>query len=266
MAIRLSRKAPSPPPPAGAACGLHDLRHRSHQRLHLRSVADQYAHVGKVLSGPSSRPVSRCKCTSSAATRRACNWWRLRRPSDSEWPLSRLRQRHGPDRLKRNCELPGRVQRSAWKRRLRYPGRRLPYLRRIPIHGNARLRLDHHASDGNAQHRRRQQPVRPDLARGFPLADRARAEFIRQSSSQRASRLDARRRSHAEYSVVSTSDSNGLVSANATLGSTAGPAQVQLRTADGAAQTVFNLSATSSAPTTTPRPRPTCLDPHHRRQ
>src|SRR6202040_4267752 len=45
-------------------------------------------------------------------------------------------------------------------------------------------------------------------------------------------------------SVVSTSDSNGMVSAVATLGSAVGPAQVQLRSADGAIQVVFNLTVT----------------------
>jgi protocatechuate 3,4-dioxygenase beta subunit len=44
--------------------------------------------------------------------------------------------------------------------------------------------------------------------------------------------------------VVSTSDANGMVSAIATLGSTVGPAQVQLRTADGAIQVAFNLTVT----------------------
>jgi adhesin/invasin len=45
-------------------------------------------------------------------------------------------------------------------------------------------------------------------------------------------------------SVVSTSDANGMVSAIATLGSAIGPAQVQLSTAGGAAQVVFNLTVT----------------------
>jgi adhesin/invasin len=49
-------------------------------------------------------------------------------------------------------------------------------------------------------------------------------------------------------SVVSTSDANGIVSAIATLGSAVGPAQVQLRTANGAAQAVFNLTVTQSQP------------------
>ncbi len=48
--------------------------------------------------------------------------------------------------------------------------------------------------------------------------------------------------------VVSTSDANGMVSAIATLGSAIGPAQVQLRTANGAVQVVFNLTVTQSQP------------------
>ena len=48
--------------------------------------------------------------------------------------------------------------------------------------------------------------------------------------------------------VVSTSDANGLVSAIATLGSTAGPAQVQLRTSTGAVQTTFNLTVNQPQP------------------
>jgi uncharacterized protein (TIGR03437 family) len=44
--------------------------------------------------------------------------------------------------------------------------------------------------------------------------------------------------------VVSMSDANGLVSANVTLGSLAGPAQVQLQIANAPVQTVFTLQAT----------------------
>ena len=51
--------------------------------------------------------------------------------------------------------------------------------------------------------------------------------------------------------VSSTSDANGVVSAIATLGSTAGAAQAQVRTADGAAQASFNLTVTQG---TTPPP------------
>jgi adhesin/invasin len=49
-------------------------------------------------------------------------------------------------------------------------------------------------------------------------------------------------------SVVSTSDGNGLVSTVVTLGSTAGPAQVQLRTSTGAIQTTFNLTVNQPQP------------------
>jgi uncharacterized protein (TIGR03437 family) len=44
-------------------------------------------------------------------------------------------------------------------------------------------------------------------------------------------------------SVVTTSDGNGLVSAIGTLGSSAGPAQVQVRIANASVQTVFTLQA-----------------------
>src|SRR5262249_47764597 len=46
--------------------------------------------------------------------------------------------------------------------------------------------------------------------------------------------------------VVSTSDANGMISATAILGSTIGPAQVQVHTADGAAQAVFSMTITQT--------------------
>jgi adhesin/invasin len=52
--------------------------------------------------------------------------------------------------------------------------------------------------------------------------------------------------------VASTSDANGLVTAMATLGSTVGATQVQVRTADGAAQAVFGVTVTKGS--TTPPP------------
>jgi hypothetical protein len=48
--------------------------------------------------------------------------------------------------------------------------------------------------------------------------------------------------------VVSSSDANGMVSAIATLGSVVGQTQVQLRTANGGIQVIFNLTVTQSSP------------------
>lgn len=48
--------------------------------------------------------------------------------------------------------------------------------------------------------------------------------------------------------VVSTSDANGMVSANATLGPSAGAAQVRLRTGNGAIQTMFTVTVLQTQP------------------
>src|SRR6185503_14708083 len=63
-------------------------------------------------------------------------------------------------------------------------------------------------------------------------------------------------------SIVSTSDSAGMVSAAATLGATAGPTQVFVTTANGSAQATFNLTvaqSTTSGPGGTPAGVPSTL-------